>query len=324
MSYDQQIAFIIYIQNYSWPLPLMQLATAVGSVEFYLLFISAIYWCIDSRLGFRLGLILMLGQGLNDCLKIFFHTPRPYWVNRKVVIIEGSGSFGNPSGHSQNAVCARGYLAHFSKKAYAQATAFALIVVIGLSRIYLGAHFPIDVAAGWAVGALIIIVFILLEPRGTAFFQNIGLLKQILVSFLGSIGLLALFFLSLVSLGSWQVPQLWAENAMAVTGIPIDPFSYAGIFGSAGPLFGMGAGYSWLCQRDGFSSKGPAVLCLLRYFLGAAGLVLIRYVFIAIGLRQAMIIGYGIDYLSAVLASFWVAAGAPMLFIKAGPAGRKI
>lgn len=324
MNYDQQIAFILYLQHYSWPLPLMQLATAIGSVEFYLLFISAIYWCFDARLGFRLGLILMLSQSLNDCLKIAFHSPRPYWVSRKVVIITGYGSFGIPSGHAQNAVCVWGYLAHFSEKAYAWAAAFALIFTIGLSRMYLGAHFPVDVAAGWAVGAIILASFVLLGPKGTEFFQSLGLRRQILASFLASIGLVALFFLSLVSLGSWQVPQLWSENAMAAVNNPINPLSYVDIFGSAGTLFGMSAGYSWLFQRTGFSAKGSAAMRLLRYVLGIAGLVLIRYVFVAIGLQQALIIGYGIDYLSAVLASIWVAAVAPILFIRAGLAQRKI
>lgn len=111
MSYDQQIAFIIYLQHYIWLSPIMGLATSIGSIEFYLLLISAIYWCLDSRLGFRLGQILMLSQGLNDSLKIAFHAPRPYWISQKVVSFAGYTSFGIPSGHSQNAVCIWGYLA---------------------------------------------------------------------------------------------------------------------------------------------------------------------------------------------------------------------
>ena len=304
MSYDQQIAFIIYLQHYVWPLPIMQLATAIGSVEFYLLIISIIYWCIDIRLGFRLGLILMISQGLNDSLKIAFHAPRPYWVSRKVVAFTGYNSFGIPSGHSQNAVCIWGYLAGLLKKGLAWIAAFTLIFLIGISRIYLGAHFPIDVAVGWITGALILAAFMRLELRATVFLQNLGLRRQILISFLASIVLLALFSLSLMALGRWQTPLSWAENAMAATGTSINPLNSGDILESAGTLFGMGAGYSWLCRRYRFSIKGHAVVRLLRYILGIAVLVLIWFGIGAIGLHQPLLISYIIDYLRAGLQVF--------------------
>ncbi len=324
MAYDQQIAFIIYLQHYVWPLPIMQLATAIGSVEFYLLIVSAIYWCIDTRLGFRLGLILMISQGLNDSLKIAFHTPRPYWVSRKVIASTGYSSFGIPSGHAQNAVCTWGYLANFLNNAWAWVAAFILIILIGISRIYLGAHFPIDVAIGWTTGAFILTAVLRLEPKAAVFLQNLDLRRQILISFLASIVLLALFYLCLMALGSWHLPSSWAENAMAATGTPINPLTRGDILVSAGTLFGMGTGYSWLCRRYKFSVGGHAVVRLLRYILGIAVLALIWFGIGAIRLHQPLLISYIIDYLQAMIASIWVAAAAPVLFVKAGLAEKEI
>lgn len=43
---------------------------------------------------------------------------------------------------------------HLLSKAYFLSVALLLTVLVGISRIYLGGHFPSDVLAGWAVGSL--------------------------------------------------------------------------------------------------------------------------------------------------------------------------
>ena len=40
------------------------------------------------------------------------------------------------------------------KKAYFLSVALVLTVLVGISRVYLGVHFPSDILAGWAVGSL--------------------------------------------------------------------------------------------------------------------------------------------------------------------------
>lgn len=42
----------------------------------------------------------------------------------------------------------------YKLKAFYLITALTLTVLIGLSRIYLGVHYPTDVAAGWCAGAV--------------------------------------------------------------------------------------------------------------------------------------------------------------------------
>ena len=61
-----------------WIIPPMHWVTFLGDEEFYLLVMPMVYWCIDSRLGIRMGMILMLSNSLGTSLKFLFHSPRPF------------------------------------------------------------------------------------------------------------------------------------------------------------------------------------------------------------------------------------------------------
>jgi membrane-associated phospholipid phosphatase len=102
-------------------------------------------------------LIAMVGAGaMSAALKLHFRRVRPDlpWA----LVHEHSFSF--PSGHSVFAVVLYGILAYLGmrhlhgagQRVAMLATAVLLILGIGLSRIYLGVHFPSDVAAGYFVG----------------------------------------------------------------------------------------------------------------------------------------------------------------------------
>lgn len=74
-----------------------------------------------------------------------------------------------PSGHAASSVVIFGLIAliawHLLPQPYASIAVgllVALIVLIGISRVYLGAHYATDVLVGWLVGAvgLAIIIWI--------------------------------------------------------------------------------------------------------------------------------------------------------------------
>jgi undecaprenyl-diphosphatase len=104
-------------------------------------------------------LIVSLGSGLmlSYLLKNFFLRERPTVVPPLTHF--DPGSF--PSGHSMGAALVYltlgGILSRQTRrllsKAYFLSVALALSVSVGISRIYLGVHFPSDVLAGWAVGS---------------------------------------------------------------------------------------------------------------------------------------------------------------------------
>jgi membrane-associated phospholipid phosphatase len=105
-----------------------------------------------------LALALAVGGGslLNILLKHFFHRQRPVLENPLITL----SSFGFPSGHTMGSTLFYGLLALFVAQAirnwrvrllaFCMATLF--VALIGLSRIYLGAHYLTDVLGAIAVG----------------------------------------------------------------------------------------------------------------------------------------------------------------------------
>lgn len=124
-----------------------------------ILLAAAVLWAMRLRRDAALLILGIGGAGVLDiALKLHFKRLRPDvpWA----FVSEHSFSF--PSGHSVGAVVLYGmltYLAWSHLRALWQqvaviVAALLLVIGIGLSRVYLGVHFPTDIAAGYAVGLI--------------------------------------------------------------------------------------------------------------------------------------------------------------------------
>jgi membrane-associated phospholipid phosphatase len=96
------------------------------------------------------------GAVLSTGLKLFFSKPRPaLWPQ---IIDENTYSF--PSGHALGSMVLYGFSAYLLARRFPQRNrliyglAVLLIGGIGLSRLYLGVHWPTDVLAGYGIGFL--------------------------------------------------------------------------------------------------------------------------------------------------------------------------
>ncbi|MWV27129.1 phosphatase PAP2 family protein [Aurantiacibacter rhizosphaerae] len=98
------------------------------------------------------------GALLSGLLKAILVRPRPEIVPHLVDV--SSSSF--PSGHSMNSAIVYLTLAVLLARSeedrhvqvYLIAVALTLTLIVGSTRVYLGVHWPSDVLAGWAVGAI--------------------------------------------------------------------------------------------------------------------------------------------------------------------------
>lgn len=102
------------------------------------------------------GLITLLVSPLAEVLKLISRRTRPETLYVKNMRFK---TFSFPSGHSYVAALVFGFLAVAAVLwlpfGWLIAVAcISLAILVGISRVYLGAHFPSDVVAGWTLGAV--------------------------------------------------------------------------------------------------------------------------------------------------------------------------
>lgn len=107
-----------------------------------------------------LGLSVALTHGIVDVAKQVVSRPRP----ADAYAVGDPSGFSFPSGHSATSVALYATAALIAARALsgsarvAVAVAGALVVLaVGASRVYLGAHYPTDVVAGWLIGAAVVL-----------------------------------------------------------------------------------------------------------------------------------------------------------------------
>lgn len=119
---------------------------AVAITSFGVAFLALLILATRKKRVIFNGLIsFLLSSGVELCIKQIFHTARPAG---NALVAATNYSF--PSGHSANAFALAMTLYFYDKRIGIPALIFAAI--IGISRIFVGAHWPSDVIVGAALG----------------------------------------------------------------------------------------------------------------------------------------------------------------------------
>lgn len=319
---DWGIHVIAWLQSSApWLMAPALFLSILGNEEFYLFMLPFLYWCVDFRLALRIGVILTVSDSLKIFFKLLFHQPRPFWISDQVHAFSAEGSYGLPSGHAQNAMAIWGAIFAWCHGWFRWLMA-ALILLIGCSRIALAVHFPTDVLAGWAIGALILWAFLKWEAVVSAWFNHFSLAQKIVVAFAGSVVLLGISMAGLIFVPDVD-PLHWEMNAARALSLvsgqsAIHSRGTGGMFAISGTFFGLVSGATLMLHRGGFDASGPWWKRVLRFVIGMIGAIILWWGLRVVLPRDEFLVSQVMRYLRYALSGFWVTYAAPCIFIQLG------
>ena len=132
--------------------PSLVLATVIG---------AGIFLRLKRRRQAKVAYLSLVAYPLNFIIKEVVRRPRPQADLIRVVF--PTPGYSLPSGHAMVGMAVYGTLAYLAWtyllpkwRPNVIVLAVALILMVGLSRVYLGVHWPSDVLLGWLAGGLIV------------------------------------------------------------------------------------------------------------------------------------------------------------------------
>lgn len=161
--HQMDVAAIAAVQSvgFAW-FPVAWLASSViGAMEYLVpTVIAALFVIGKRRVALEIGVIFAVSFLVAWALKVSIADPRPFLEYASVVPYVEETGFGMPSGHALFSMVVFGWLwLRHPKSWILTGGSIAIVILVGLSRVYLGVHYPSQVIGGWALGALLLWLF---------------------------------------------------------------------------------------------------------------------------------------------------------------------
>ncbi len=154
-----QLEIMLFLQEIRTPIMIKaaELISMFGEIAIPLLVIAYFLWCSSRKKAFAASASLLSALLVTQSLKPIFRLPRPFQAYPDLIQgdrLSTATGYSFPSGHSTTSGALYSSLIVIIWKKAATFIAILLIILVPLSRLVLGVHWPLDVAVGTAVGLL--------------------------------------------------------------------------------------------------------------------------------------------------------------------------
>ncbi|WP_163215760.1 phosphatase PAP2 family protein [Clostridium thermarum] len=272
---------IKFLQSFSHPFMdyLFQAITMLGEETIYVGAIVILYWCFNKRTAVRFAFIQIFSMVINGAIKDTVRAPRPIGTEGIFSLrVETATGYSFPSGHTQGTATFWVTLMKVCKKSWLYILGPIVIFLVALSRLYLGVHWPKDVAAGIILG--IICVFIADKIMDLTYKKDNHRYMLILV---------VPALLGLILFPSKD----YVKAVATVTGLYI--------------------GYVLENKYIAFKTKSPISKQALKIIVGFLGLAVLK-----LSVKYLLPDNNFEAFTDYFLLGVWIIAGAPYLFVKLG------
>ena len=134
---------------------LFQFITMFGEEAILIPLIAVIYWAFNKKMGEYIAYASLTSVLVNGAIKDIFKAKRPIGEpGIRSLKVETATGYSFPSGHTQGTASFWGAIAIYLKKNYMYGISALIIILVAISRLYLGVHYPKDVLFGAIFGIL--------------------------------------------------------------------------------------------------------------------------------------------------------------------------
>lgn len=309
--YDLGLQATEWLQtNYPQLAGFFHFISQLGLEEFYLAFIPFLYWSIDKQFGRNLAYIFLFANAWAGLLKHGLREPRPFWLEPGLELWPEE-SYGIPSGHAQLATAVYLFAAGWLRKRWVWVVAIIMVLLMNISRVYLGSHFIHDVVAGTLVALIILLGYVIWRRRFAAAFARRILGFRMMVALLVPIGIAMLYVIIRLLIGPPDESVAWASH------IPVAELAgLEGVATAVGSLLGAGIGLTLESSRVRFRAQGRLWQRGARYVLGIAVTVALWAGLGQLFPDDPLWLAIPLRIFRYTVVLLWVAYYAPLLFVR--------
>ena len=268
------------------------LITRLGEETVAIVILCAIFWCINKRIAYGIGVAYFLSGLTVQGMKICFRIDRPWVIDPALTpvpsALEQATGYSFPSGHTQSAVALYGSLGAQIKMKPFKVLCFIIAFLVAVSRMYLGVHTLLDVTTAIVISLLFVFITVKILADESAHKKRELALALFMVFYAGAVIIVAAILYS-----AGKIEQGYLTDCLKAAG--------AGV--------GFAAGMYIERIYIDFSVKSKNIIWqIIKLVLGIVGVLVIKE-----GLKLIIGTGLIVDTMRYFLMLIWVTLLFPLI-----------